>query len=226
MNVIYAQLKKDLRCYRIALIVWSACAACEFIAQLDQRFNWGANLHGNLFAELSFIIPITLILWVIHEDSLTDAAAFWRTRPMPRLKLLAAKLLFIIIPLAIALLVCAGDERANLIGMLPAGCVFVSGLIAFASVTSTFWGPLVYFLGIEFGAAFLARFVAALCDGHWPLASSLNYSADSRFWIVFTLGFLIVTAHQYLTLKTRVSVVLLFIGFFVAQLFNQQSWHA
>jgi hypothetical protein len=111
------------------------------------------GLFENLQQFLVLIIPLTwwlLISPLIHDESLVGDRQFWITRPYQWQKLLAAKVLFLIVflfvPLVLAqlaMLARAGFAPFScmpglLYDMLLLTCVFVLPLLVFATVTRTF----------------------------------------------------------------------------------------
>ena len=168
---------------------------------------------------LELLVPASwwlLISNLIHDERLVGDRQFWLTRPYEWKKLLAAKLLFLLVflylPLFIAqcyLLAVAGfSPLSYLPGLLFNLClisaVVILPLVAIAAVTSNFSHMTLVLLGILLSiAAFTALAVRInLASMTLPWETGVNFVV-----LICFCGAAI--ASQYSTRKTRASVLLL-----------------
>jgi hypothetical protein len=161
MNIVLAQLKKDLHCQRRPLLLWFICllvGAIPVVSAVALGHGYGTQLDilhlsdtEKVVGAVSFVVilmtcvtaaifgmflllPI-LVTRVVHEDPLMGTTAFWQTRPIPRSKLLLAKALFIggiLLPLMLAL---ARGGKINQDQFWPAMSAWIAGIAAVASIT-------------------------------------------------------------------------------------------
>ncbi len=174
-----------------------------------------------------FILTLALMVSVVHADSLVDANAFWRTRPIPRGELLGAKALAIALLalgltlswLATGLYGGAGAPGGG--GMLGAWLrfgVFIMGLFALAAVTPNLTRLILTALGYSVGAQLLAQFIWRVINHGSAAPWSVRLGTTSLFhaWIELSLvsavglgGFAAAAVWQYLTLRTDVARVII-----------------
>jgi len=161
MKIVFAQLKKDMRCQRGALILWVIClvlGALPYLAatalghsmekSLDMlNLSEGQRLAGAVSMVAIFItcvmaamfgmfllLPI-LVTQVVHEDPLMGTTAFWQTRPIPRSKMLLAKALFIGVLLLPLMLAMAKGGKIGDDQFWPAMAAWIAAVAALASIT-------------------------------------------------------------------------------------------
>jgi hypothetical protein len=180
---------------------------------------------------LELLVPASwwlLISNLIHDERLVGDRQFWLTRPYEWKKLLAAKLLFLLVflylPLFIAqcyLLAVAGFSPLSYLPGLLFNLCLISGivilpLVAIAAVTSNFARMTLVLLGILLStAAFTALAVRInLASMTLPWETGV----DLAVLICFCCAAIV---SQYFTRNTRASVLLLFavpgLCFFVDQ---------
>src|ERR1700692_4899836 len=155
---------KDARHQWLEILISLAATVCLVIT-CHSRWHTGALVYGgavsfSAFGLLSYlpdllklIVPLSwwlLISPVIHEEKLVGDRQFWITRPYEWKKLLAAKMLFLVVFLYVPLLLAqcvmlaeAGFRafsslRGLLYDLLLLTCVPVRPLIALATVTKNF----------------------------------------------------------------------------------------
>ena len=251
MKTILAQLKKDIASFGPLAWIWTILIGIDCLAFLDRMPVSHASYHG---MGLAFLIPIiivfvvgisasfilqilfvpVLIIRVIHADPLTESDAFWRTRPISRGALLTEKALFISVLLAGMVLAAFAirfqSGNASTVATVLQTAVFMSGVVAFAAVTSSFSRLILNFIGIALGAGVLASIVLGLGRYLVSIGANLFHSsvnAHALFPInpgqvgtsfLYLGGCLIVVIYQYLTLKTNISRAGLFATFFLAAL--------
>jgi len=104
MKQILHILSKDLRRYAWAWGTLLFCAGIEVYLQgttaglLDSSLNRGLSMLTSMIGGILFFIVIVM---VVQEESLADPDAYWLSRPISRGKLLASKLLFVLILIGI-----------------------------------------------------------------------------------------------------------------------------
>jgi len=161
MNIVLAQFKKDIQCQRQSLILWGICLALgvipiAIIATLSRLQH--THLEHYSFSDtqkivgvLSFVAVFTmcmflagfgmflllpvLVIRIVHEDTLMGTTAFWLTRPIPRLELLLAKILFIAVLLLPLILAAGYDVRVGEGQFWPAEIAWIAAVAALASIT-------------------------------------------------------------------------------------------
>lgn len=260
MKTILAHWKKDLISSRAMLTGWGLCVALALIFFILRvafpHPTWlspqpGAEnlpkVMAALFAMVTgivgvmgiqFLLLALLVIHVIHLDPLTNPDAFWRTRPISGGSLLAAK------SFSVALLLLGAFLSVGSIKLDPSpglsaflGClVFVIGLVAFASITTSLsqlilhWLATVILAGLS-AHAILAAWQLTLASLH---GSSFNVnfsqhistiSATDPLWLatLYLVGFLAAILCQYFTLRTNYSRALLFATFFFTTLLQNGS---
>jgi hypothetical protein len=235
MNFLIAQWKKEIVSAPFLVGAWAVCGAICLLQRLQSAPLISPHVGGSdgligaggfLFSFLLFLVLSILFVRVIHEDPLTDDSAFWRTRPVSRWQLLAAKAGLLFPMVAISLLV-SGE---SVLHSWMAVCLFFLGLTAFLSVSSSFGGGLGIFLLVVIGAGCVPALIHTLTNSdlvwgshHWHLQVNNPFPfvtdhAGAISHALFLLGLPLVIVHQYRTLRTRVSIGLLAAVFFLAWL--------
>lgn len=144
MTPLLALVKKDLLRLAVPLALWSAAGAYLACTQI-MRVPPGSFLEkAQILSLIMFVaLSVVTIAWTVQEDSARDPAAFWRSRPIPPLTLVGAKLvllagLLIAVPFVVILaggLVSPGffrriDALPNVAGFLLCGTVACAALAA------------------------------------------------------------------------------------------------
>ena len=195
---------------------WRAAETHRYLARAG-GFSTGS---GWLFVRiLELLVPAgwwLLISNLIHDERLVGDRQFWLTRPYEWKKLLAGKLLFLLVflylPLFItqcALLVAAGFSPFSHLGGLLFSLLLISGililpLVAIAAVTSNFARMTLVLLGVLLSIAALL----ALTSNSNLESMTLPWEAGAYLAILICLCAAAV-ASQYASRKTRASVLLL-----------------
>ena len=205
MNIILAQLKKDIQCQRRPLILWGLCLGMAFIplAFLNLFLNFHPpdiskanamlgilSLTGLgvacLFAAgfgLFLLVPL-LVVRIVHEDPLMGTTAFWLTRPIPRKKLLAAKaLLIVVLTLPLALLGGTG-AHFNTGLFWAAELAWIAAFAAISSITSGLREFLAWGLALLFGKAVFAGILRNLLGQFHGDGSILSDGAAHQLSVV------------------------------------------
>jgi hypothetical protein len=87
---------KDLRRLAFPLVLWGALIVLQYIAWLSRIARAGPKPEVDVVAllwGLQLVVGWLLVARLIHEDSLTNELAMWRTRPISGARLLAGKFL-------------------------------------------------------------------------------------------------------------------------------------
>jgi hypothetical protein len=221
---------KDARHQWLEILV-SLAVTVALVFTCRSRWHTGAMLHGSavsfstfellgdLPALLVLIVPLSwwlLISPVIHEEKLVGDRQFWITRPYEWKKLLAAKMLFLVVflyaPLLLAQCVILAEAgftpfssfRGLLYGSLLLTCVLVLPLIALATVTKNFARMTLAVLG----AAICLTAIVLLASNLPPDRVAIQYGREIAAFFVLCLCVAVVVL-QYARRSVKVSWVLL-----------------
>jgi hypothetical protein len=223
MSHVLHVFKKDLRRLRWAVAAWIAAVVARLIVNTaGAELSFGSLdlqlVVANLSDLLHFVEILLLALIVsglVHDEPLVGADAFWLTRPIGGVALLAAKLSFaalflVAVPMAgesIVIAAVAGDRQVALHAALAfafSQTLWVSVLLALAAVTPS----LMRFL------LTLAGSVAALAVGLSVLLTTVlltgavddngyaeSLLTDGTSWVVWRLlvtgAALLAVSYQY-----------------------------
>lgn len=185
MNIILAQLRKDIQCQRGLLIAWAICAGTSvlpaafiYLFPLLNHFphaNAGTIMVGVLTVGgiamasafsvgfgMLLLLPL-LVIRIVHEDVLMGTTAFWLTRPLPREKLLGAKAL-LISALLVPLVLLAGIMNASLGAghFWIAELAWIAAFAVVASITSGARDFMIYAVALLFGKGVFAGILEKL----------------------------------------------------------------
>jgi ABC-type transport system involved in multi-copper enzyme maturation permease subunit len=102
MSEILHILRKDLRRLRWGLLLWTLVIVARLlVATSGAAFafgDFGLQLAieeiSMLVATIDALLLALLVSWLVHDEPLVGADAFWLTRPIDRSRLLAAKMIF------------------------------------------------------------------------------------------------------------------------------------
>jgi len=225
LPLVLAHVRKDFLALRVMFLLWAAYMALDVVGMgfyLGGGMSYVKNVTDSLpgftlLFYIQFILPYALIIGVIQEDPLMEPDAFWRTRPLSRPELLAAKTAIVAALAVVSFAVWSGlmlvqphfHAVTTPLSFKGGSWVFLLALVAMASVTPTFIRLVVTAIGMSLGIAFLA----------FPLKLALHGTATPLFaghprsgeWVLgfLAIGFAAIIAHQYLTLRTKVSLALI-----------------
>jgi len=227
MNVVLAQIRKDIIPVRGLLIGMGALLVMTILGRILAATGVFRMSGGSPLAALQFLLIAVVTVRLIHMDSLAGPDAFWRTRPISRAQLLAAKSAFLILPILAFLAMAQPWEivsRHSSDSTFGDHCVLLAGLAAFASVTQRFSELAFLFLKAVLFAICMSMAASMLISIPLLWKSNGWLSADAIFGLpldtllattklfVFA-GYIGVVVHQYLTLNTYRSVLAVY-GFF------------
>jgi hypothetical protein len=169
------------------------------------------------------LLPI-LVTRVVHDDPLMGTSAFWRTRPIPRPQLMLAKALFIGVLLSPLLVgMSTGGGQVGQDRFWPAMTAWIAAVAALAAITPGMGAWFGYGAAFLFGKLIFSGIIDALWNHYHgpealfsdealhPLIATgkfLHLNASDFFHLCYLAGFVGVFIHQYLTLRTRRSLLL------------------
>ncbi|MEO6847123.1 MAG: hypothetical protein ABI443_06550 [Chthoniobacterales bacterium] len=257
MNVILAQLRKDVLTQRFLLLAWALCSAFNFIipffhinpvgsASLVGQAVLGIGLLGGIYAAagVQFLLLAILAARIIQEDPLVGTEVFWRTRPVSRARLLAEKLLLIATLYIVTIFTCGPLSLQSHDYAFPFfSLIFILSFVAFASVTVGFVELILTFLGVGIVAEFFSILMYFLRNFRLSkivhetqlqngTVHSYNYNLSSDAasvpsagvdWVSLVLIACLVAiiVHQYLTTRTKRSLLFLFLALLLTSLLKQ-----
>lgn len=233
MSRVLHLVRFDALALRVPLALWGAVLMLEGAFFCFGPFESAALPEfGRLSATLGLtiirmIVSVVMIALLVHADSTVGTTAFWRTRPISRLTLLASKLVstalwLVLLPGAVTTMVLwwlglnLADASSG--GALTSyeQAVFVFMALALAIVTK----DLVQFIvaaaiGIGVSAVLEQTLMNAVYSASPALRNVFAHLPGvSAGPIIITLVAL-VAIYQYLTLRRRSSIVMLVCGMIV-----------
>lgn len=229
MNLVFHQLKKDILRTRLLLGFWLVLVILQFalagwtvkpgdalMQSLDQMLNV-------LLTFFNYLLVLVLVPVLVHQEPLVGTTAFWFTRPLARITLLASKawyvLLLVALPIAVQSIVflANGVTLPDVIRAAPelfineltwmlivaTLAVLTPNFARFAIVGATIL--IIWFLGM-----IVVQMVLVMRD---PIAyTSIPFSLNESRGLVgslITLGFGgTVVLLQYLTRRMALAIVL------------------
>lgn len=239
MNIYLAQLRKDVALRRAMWMAWVACVAICGLAYAAQGMKISPP-GGPVFAVLvfgamtaQFFLLLLLTVQVINADPLVDRDAYWRTRPIPRGTLLAEKMTVVAVLTAGSIVATLSLTMGRGHPPLAGYFTFMLGLAAFAAITRSFSTMLLHVMALAVSAKVLAAVInaqvsmtATANERTWSLnfGQQMMEGAPVIWWLpaVYLAGFGFVIVWQYLTLRTTVSRVVLFLTFLVGALLERR----
>lgn len=192
-----------------------------------------------LIAGLKICLLALIVSRLVHKDSTIGGTAFWLSRPVSGVRLLAGKALFLLLAVVLPTLlvevgvlfacgVTPNDTLRSVPQILFLTLLAVATLMMLAAVTVSL--ARLILMGITaFAALPLLGFISALVlpillgIGSTPIWLSKMSFPVWGVPVVLMATAAIVVAHQYLTRRTTLSRILLFAGVSIALLFTT-SW--
>jgi tetratricopeptide (TPR) repeat protein len=247
MSLLWHQIKKDVLRLRWLLGLWSILIVLQAALLATSAFvsrGWALHLAYKLVAMLlpllQILAMVVIVPLLVHEEPLVGTTAAWFTRPLSRRMLLASKTSFILAALVVAPLAAelvalkVNDARPSELALAAAEialtqCGLVAALAALAALTPNFarfmtWGAAVWIVHTLAASGLMIRSMLGGAEGLLALADR----AALRTSMVVSLGSALVAgaavvAHQYLTRRTRRSVVIAVCGL-VASFLLSMDW--
>lgn len=213
----------DVRAVRIPLLVWALVLATQAALLLIGPAGLGVSLvslgpsrgaglgYGVLVVRLA--LTAILVALVVERDPLVGTTAFWRTRPIPRRRLLASKvvtilLLVVLVPgvVTFAVLVALGvplpaAARGALSVGLEQAVVATFALAAAALTANLAHFVIAAFAGLTFVMTVLAILPFVATSASWPRDLAMGW-ASGVFSAIAGAGAVAAVVHQFLTLRT------------------------
>ena len=215
MSLTWQIVKKDLRRLMWPLAVWLLFGLMRVVLALrmgrgeDAGEFVGLGYLANTFAVIDAAVGFLLAAWLVMEDSLVSARAFWPTRPISGARLLGAKLLGAVLMFGVL----------PVLVMMPVwlGCGFSLGetLVAAAKLCGVhgFWVlfALALACATETSGQFLVRMLFGIPVAFYVLSRTLSNVGEpglqeSRIFLMTTLVLLspvVVVVNQFLTRRTK-----------------------
>ncbi|HWA85333.1 MAG TPA: hypothetical protein VG710_03860 [Opitutus sp.] len=219
MNLILHIVKKDLRRFWIPIALFALVLAAKLLLGALLRWQSGPldvdvfdrlTLYANFGSIAECLVIFVLVAALVHEDSTIGTRAFWMTKPVSGLSLLAAKLVTVLLVFVVLpALVCLPWWLVSGFGLRDIGLTIwqiavISGAVVvlalpFAVLTGTF---------ARYLAALLVTVVATSVVNIMHLAGNLSGPATpggvliTRFGIASAVVIVAVAAlvvHQYRT---------------------------
>jgi hypothetical protein len=224
MNQVLHILKKDIRCFRIEIVMVFISAILSvrygmprtYFSNIDS-FRQSGVLLPQLFGALFWITGTLLIIRLIHAEAIPGHKLYWLTRPYRWKSLLAEKLLFLFLfvglPPAIVMLVSLEGAGFSLAEFLPSllfrelmlVLVWIVPVAALAAVTENLAS---FFVGLVFAAALSTSVSGLLCctpTGSFP--NTVVWVPISFFVLSLICGAVAILYIQYKERRTTLARV-------------------
>ncbi len=236
MKLVWHIVRKDFRRLRLYLAGWLGLVILMLIVtgigpHLQERTQVLLFFMGPLLPVAKIFLVALIVSSLVQNDTPVGSTAFWLSRPVSGGTLLVSKTLFLVVTLILptvaveAIFLCFhGVTGHDLLRSLPDGLFWQLLTIAVfmipASLTRNL--PRMFLLGFLF-------FVASVCS-YGMVSLVLRYyryergffpplTLQTSSWIGLCLCFLVVAGaiigHQYVTRRTRISLILVFLGMFL-----------
>ena len=233
MNLVVHQFKKDLRRTSLLLGLWSLIIIIQVLLigvnpkPGDVLLSWSLPVTGMVLGTINSILVLVMIPILVHQEPLVGTKAFWFTRPISRADLLCSKALYVLLLVSLPILIKSSSFFAH-------GVTFKDVMLAIPQLTIQECSWIFTVAAVAVLTPNFARFaiVGAVIGAVWYLCSFMlqmymllsnpmyaltiigtkgmsRMLSSSLIVIVFGLAIVLV---QYLTRRTKVAVVLLFIG--------------
>ena len=185
---------------------------------LTMEPSWRLESFGPLF-ELTAILLVGML---VHQDPLVGTNAFWLTRPISRLALMASKafflLIFVVLPPVAAhlgILASFGLDPATdwpaLFEALAVLLALVAGGLVLATVTPNLPVYFVAWISVVVVVSLLSHLLSLLVEVNLSVGLSGSRMIVATVTIIVASG--LIASHQYLTRRTQRSIVSLSVGF-------------
>ena len=241
MKLVWHLVRKDLRHLRLYLAGWLGLVilmriVIEIEPHLRSEFQILLLIVTPLLPIATFFLLALIVSRLMQNDSPVGSTGFWLSLPVSGGRLLVSKTLFLVSTLILPVLVVEalvflshGVTGHDLLRSLPQilfwQLLAIAILVIPASLTRNL--PRLVLLGFLFlvasvgslGTILLAVSRYRHVHGFFP-----PLSLQTSSWIAFCLLFLVVAVgvvgHQFMTRRTKISMVFVFLGMFVCCL----SW--
>ena len=244
MSLVLHIVRKDFRRLRLYLAGWLGLVFLMLIITgigplLQGRTQVLLFFMGHLLPVAKIFLVALIVSSLVQNDTPVGSTAFWLSRPVSGGTLLVSKTLFLVLTLILptlaveAIFLCFhGVTGHDLLRSLPEILFWQLLTIAVfmipASLTRNL--PRMFLLSFLF-------LVASVCSYGIVLLVLHQFRYDPGFlppltlqtssWIGFSLCFLVVAGavlgHQYMTRRTKISMVFVFLGMFICWM-SQELW--
>jgi hypothetical protein len=214
--MIWHIFRKDWKLLWWKVLIVEALLACATIADSRQGHFHSTDAATNLLGMLTFVAGFFLVMELAQLDPLVGAGQDWVARPIRRMDLLLAKVLFLLVAVVPLVLI---ETVQGLAAGVPFGRSLTGSTLDSFSVLASSGLPALAFASLFRNATetIAATFVAVLTkiaiswvvqgNGNFPLTgtatgSGLNWLIDTGETWVYFAGALVVLAIQYFRRKT------------------------
>ena len=229
MNLLFHQLRKDLRHTRVLVGMWLVLVIARF-ALVGWNVDPGDAGMQSVFSMVSiltvifgFLLILVLVPQVIHQEPLVGTLAFWFTRPLSRATLLGSKVLFFALLVALPMIVqtivfltngvTLHDVALAIPQLFLSQATWMLTLAALAVLTPSS-GRFIVTGAIVLVSVYIFEFIVQVARifsgdlGQFQVAASLT-SSRTIVSDLLLIGFASATViNQYLTRRTKRSIVL------------------
>jgi hypothetical protein len=247
MTLLQHMLAKDVRRLRRPLLAWLLIVAGRVVITaarpelafegLDRQF--ALDSVSDLLTLVDLLMLALLVSWLVHDEPLVGADAFWLTRPIRPMILMATKLVFAALLLTgapvlaqsivVAVAVRSPDHAIRVIpGLLFAQSLWVAALLAIAALTASLTR---FLLALVAATAAAAIAISALVAFLMMTTEETSYpnpgladqtAANVGSWLLLAVA-LIVIGLQYRTRQPRLACSAGVVGV-VLSVFIADAW--
>ena len=242
MNLILHIVRKDFRHLRFYLAGWLGLVILMLIItgigpHLQERTQVLLFFLGPLLPVAKIFLLALIVSSLVQNDTLVGSTAFWLSRPVSGGTLLVTKTLFLVLTVILPTLVAEavflcthGVTGHDLLRSLPENLFWQLLTIAVVMIPASLTRnlPRMFLLSFLF-------FFASVCSYGmvYLVLRNLRYergffpplSLQTSSWIGLCLCFLVVAGavigHQYIARRTRISLILVFLGMFICSMSGQ-----
>lgn len=205
MNLTWHIVRNDLRRLRLPLALWTVLLVAKLGLGAVLMWSgagagaWFDRVGGTVYllGAIEVLLGYVLVAWLIHGDMPTGTTAFWMTRPLSGLRLLAAKLaglglIFGVVPLIVTLpwwLACDYGPRELALAAgetLALHGIVVAFALPLAALTDEFGRYLMWTLVLV--AAYIGiSLTMVIVPGLGPFGSANAGLIATRGWLALAL---------------------------------------
>ena len=250
MSLILHLVRKDFRHSRLIIGIWypililavtSNAKMGHFLDGVEPTWEDPTEVEGyrvgvllwvnGLLILLDTVMRAAIVSKLVHEDSVVGSTAFWLSRPVSGGRVLASKVVLLALAMVVPTIVVQLAVR-NQLGSSPWTLteVFVLPVLtaAFLMVLAALTPSLARMAAL--GAIMVAVAIVGFLGLSWlamPLVWNIVYESgltDLPPWSPMLMVCIVVICHQYLTRRTRRSLVIALSGIPVLLLVPSANW--
>lgn len=237
MKLVWNIVRKDFRHLRLYLAGWLGVAMLQVVSWPESGiYNSRPDIsfYQGIFLVLTITLQIFLLTAIVarlvQSDSILGSTAFWLSRPVSGGQLLTSKLVFLLMILVLPSLLLEvlvhsryGVTPADLLRSIPQIVLWqlcvVAVLMVFAVLTRDLTRMFLLTLGCLVASSWITTILPSLFGSGGADLPSTFATLEASRWIAMCLFSLavsaLVLACQYLLRRTRVSMILSCLGFFL-----------